>query len=181
MAEKKNFIKLLDTFSTKIHKLTDDELTQRAPQDSKNKKLQEEINNRESERKRFLRHHFQDFLEPRTHDIEEDEENLIKTYNFYCSIMEVCEKEKAENPAIQLKSKELITPLCHREEYTKGDEMAFLRLWFLQTFPQAGLIPDFSTTDKKQYYMIFTDRELWTPSTLEKEILQAIDEADNSL
>ena len=54
--------------------------------------------------------------------------------------------------------------------------MAFLRLWFLQQFPDTAFIPEFIRDENGQFYLDFTARELWTTSALEKEILQSLEE-----
>ena len=178
MAEKKNLIHIMDSFSKKIARLTDDELDNQSPAVSKNQKLQNEIYTREADRKSFLCRKFQDFLEPRTQDIEQDEDWLIDAYEFYLKLTEIVENAASEKSSTHLRSMELSSPLCRRDDYTLGDDMAFLRLWFLQKNPDASLVPEVTRTENGQFFLIFTDRELWKPSSLEKEILRAIDEAD---
>ena len=147
---------------------------------SKDKKLQDEINSRESERLDFLCRRFQDFLEPRTQDIEEDEENLIKAYDFYCKINEVVKNAEEEKSNAFLRSMELSSPLCRRDDYTLGDDMAFLRLWFLQNNPDADVVPEFIRSEDGAFFLIFTERELWVPSGFEKEILRALSENEST-
>ena len=180
MAEKKNLIHIMDAFSKKIARLSDDELDSQNPAVSKDKRLQDEINCRESERKDFLCRKFLDFLEPRTQDIEQDEDWLIDAYEFYSKINEIAQSEKSNT---RLRSMELSSPLCSRDDYTLGDDMAFLRLWFLQRFQDADVVPEFTRAENRQFFLIFTDRELWKPSSLEKEILRAIvnEESESSI
>ena len=143
------------------------------------KLLQEEINRREQERTEKLRSKFEGFLEPRTPDIEEDEANLLKAYELFCKVNELCEaaaSDKEEKGKARLRTMEIASPLCRRDDYTLGEDMAFLRLWFLQQKPDAAFVPDFIRAENGQFYLDFTARELWTPGTLEKEILQSLAE-----
>ena len=142
------------------------------------KLLQEEINRREQERTEMLRKKYQDFLEPRTPDIEEDEENLLKAYELFCKVNEISEtiNQDATKAKARLRSMEIASPLCRRDDYTLGDSMTFLRLWFLQKEPEAAFVPEFVRAENGQFYLDFTARELWTPGTLEKEILQSLEE-----
>lgn len=140
------------------------------------KQLQEEINRRELERTEKLRRKYQDFLEPRTPDIEEDEECLLNAYELFCKINELCEANGKEGGKARLRSMEIASPICRRYDYTLGDDLAFLRLWFLQKFPDASFIPEFIRAENGQFYLYFTARELWTPGILEKEILQSLKE-----
>ena len=82
------------------------------------KQLQEEINRREQERTEKLRRRYQDFIEPRTPDIEEDEECLIKAYELFCKINELCEASGKDGGKARLRSMEIASPLCRRYDYT---------------------------------------------------------------
>ena len=146
------------------------------------KLLQEEINRREQERTEMLRKKYQDFLEPPTPDIEEDEENLLKAYELFCKVNEISEtiNKDASKAKARLRSMEISSPLCRRDDYTLGEDMTFLRLWFLQKEPEAAFIPEFVRAENGAFYLDFTARELWTPGTLEKEILQSLKEPDEN-
>lgn len=174
MSEKRNLAQSIAAFSKKFSKLSDeDKELQEAPV-SKEKLLQEEINLRESEREEELRRRFSDFMEPRTQDIEEDENNLLQAYELFCKLNEVCETAAKENSTARLRSFEITSPLCKRDDYTLGDSMAFLRLWFLQKNPDATVVPEFTRAENGQFYLEFIDKELWKPSSLEKEITTRI-------
>lgn len=140
--------------------------------------LQEEINRREQERSEKLRHKFEGFLEPRTPDIEEDEENLLKAYELFCKVNEISEtiNQDASKTKARLRTMEIASPLCRRDDYTLGEDMTFLRLWFLQKEPETAFVPEFIRAENGQFYLDFTARELWTPGTLEKEIQQSLAE-----
>lgn len=178
MSERNNPIKVLNAFSKKFAKMSDDDLDAQPAPASKDKKLQDEINNREEERETYLRRRFKDFTDPRTQDIEEDEDNLIKAYEFFCKLTEFCENEKSENQNTKLRSMELSSPLCRKADYTLGDDIAFLRLWFLQKYPDTSLVPEFTRADNGQFYLNFTARELWSPTSLEKEILRTLENSE---
>ena len=76
----------------------------------------------------------------------------------------------------RLRTMEIASPLCRRDDYTLGEDMTFLRLWFLQKEPETAFVPEFIRAENGQFYLDFTARELWTPGTLEKEILQSLAE-----
>lgn len=175
MSERNNPIKVLNAFSRKFAKMSNDALDAQPAPVSKDKKLQDEINERETDRRSFLCHRFEDFAEPRTQDIEEDEDNLIKAYDFFCKLVEFCENEKSENQNIKMRTMELSSPLCRKADYTLGEDSAFLRLWFLQKYPETSVVPEFTRADNGQFYLSFTSRELWPPTPLEKEILRALE------
>lgn len=170
MAEKRNLAQAVAAFSKKFSKLNDDDKEEQQPPLSKEKLLQDQINQRESEREEELRHRFSDFLEPRTQDIEEDEENLLQAYELFCRLREVCELAAKEKSTARLRSFEITSPLCKRDDYTLGENMAFLRLWFLQKNPDATVVPEFVRDENGQFFLKFIEKELWKPSSLEKEI-----------
>lgn len=174
MAEKRNLAQSVAAFSKKFAKLNDEDKKLQQPPVSKDKILQEEIQLRESEREQELRRRYSDFAEPRTQDIEQDEENLLQAYKLFCKLKEVCEAASKENSTARLHSFEISSPLCKRDDYTLGENMAFLRLWFLQTNPDAAVVPEFIRDENGQFFLIFTDRDLWIPSSLEKEIITRI-------
>ncbi len=179
MAEKRNLAQSVAAFSKKFAKLNDEDKKLQEPPVSKEKLLQEEINRRESEREEELRRRFSDFMEPRTQDIEQDQENLLQAYRLFCKLKEVCEAESKEKSTARLRSFEITSPLCKRDDYTLGENMAFLRLWFLQANPDATVVPEFTRPENGQFYLEFTDRELWTPNSLEKEITLVISNPDD--
>ena len=174
MSEKRNLAQSIAAFSKKFSKLSDeDKELQEAPV-SKEKLLQEEINLHESEREEELRRRFSDFMEPRTQDIEEDENNLLQAYELFCKLNEVCETAAKENSTARLRSFEITSPLCKRDDYTLGDSMAFLRLWFLQKNPDAEVVPFFLRDDDGYFYLDFADKKFWEPNSLEKELLRIL-------
>ena len=174
MAEQRNLAQTVAEFSKKFSKLNDEDKELHEAPVSKEKLLQEEINRRESEREEELRRRFSDFLEPRTQDIEEDEKNLLQAYELFCRLNEVCELTAKENSTARLRSLEITSPLCKRDDYTLGDSMAFLKLWFLQKNPDAAVVPEFVRDENGQFFLDFTDRELWEPESLEKELLRIL-------
>ena len=178
MSERNNPIKVLNAFSKKFAKMSNDDLDAQPAPASKDKKLQDEINSREEERETYLRRRFEEFTDPRTQDIEEDEDNLIKAYEFFCKLTDFCESEKSENQNTKLRSMELSSPLCKKADYTLGEDIAFLRLWFLQKNPDSNFVPEFTRADNGQFYLNFTVRELWSPTSLEKEILRTLENSE---
>lgn len=174
MSERKSLAQSIAAFSKKFDKLDDADKELRDQPLSKEQLLQDEINRREEERDEDLRRRFSDFLEPRTQDIEQDEEDLLKAYELYCKLDELCQNASKEGSNARLRSMEIASPLCRRDDYTLGEEMAFLRLWFLQKNPDAEVVPEFTRDENGQFFLDFTDRELWEPSSLEKEIITRI-------
>lgn len=174
MSEKRNLAQSVAAFTKKFSKLNDEDKELQQPPLSKDKILQEEIKLREAEREEVLRRRFSDFMEPRTQDIEQDEENLLQAYQLFCKLQDLCEAAKQEKSTASLHSFEITSPLCKRDDYTLGENMAFLRLWFLQTNPDATVVPEFIRDENGIFYLEFIDKELWTPNTLEKEITTLI-------
>ena len=178
MSERNSLAQSIAAFSKKFDKLDDADKELRDQPLSKEQLLQDEINRREEEHEADLRRRISDFLEPRTQDIEQDEEALIQAYELFCKLNEVCEAASKENSSARLRSIEISSPLSRRDDYTLGEEMSFLRIWFLQKKPDTAFIPQFTRDENGLFYLDFTDRELWTPSILEKEILRTLDNLD---
>ena len=174
MSEKRNLAQSVAAFTKKFSKLNDEDKELQQTPLSKDKILQEEIKLREAEREESLRRRFSDFMEPRTQDIEQDEENLLQAYQLFCKLQDLCEAAKQEKSTARLHSLIIESPLCKRDDYTLGENMAFLRLWFLQTNPDANVVPEFIRDENGLFYLEFTDKELWTPNSLEKEITTLI-------
>ena len=106
--------------------------------------------------------------------LEQDETNLLQAYELFCKVTEICETTAKENSTARLRSLEITSPLCKRDDYTLGDSMAFLTLWFLQKNPDATVVPEFTRGENGLFYIDFTDRELWSPNSLEKEVLRIL-------
>ncbi|WP_022931059.1 hypothetical protein [Treponema bryantii] len=174
MSEKRNLAQSVAAFTKKFSKLNDEDKELQQTPLSKDKILQEEIKLREAEREESLRRRFSDFMEPRTQDIEQDEENLLQAYQLFCKLQDLCEATKQEKSTARLHSLKIESPLCKRDDYTLSENMAFLRLWFLQTNPDANVVPEFIRDENGLFYLEFTDKELWTPNSLEKEITTLI-------
>ena len=177
MADNKTILQTLQDFSKKF-----EDFSQRGgvrisqpDEETKNlKNLQEQINQQEEERITQLTLQFQEFVMPKTQDIEEDEENLTKAYELFCQINELT--EKSGDNKTRLKSLALTSPLCHKAEYTGegSSRFAFLRLWFLATNPEAKFAPEISADPNGSYSLDFIEVELWHPTSLEKEIMQIL-------
>lgn len=175
MADKKTISQTLQDFSKKLNEFSERGGIIIPPADSEAQnltRLQNQINQQEEEKMSQLRAQFQEFTEPMTQDIEKDEEDLMKAYELFCQLNEL--QEKSGDRQTHLKSLSLTSPLCHKAEYTAedGNRFAFLRLWFLTTNPEAQFVPEI-TDEAGSFALDFTDIDLWQPSTLEKEIMQA--------
>ncbi len=176
MSEKNNLAQSIAAFSKKFTRLDEKSKELHEPPASKEKILQNEINRRELERETLLRRQFEDFINPITQDIEADEASLMKAYELFCKINELCQAVKNEGSDARLKSKVISSPLCRRDDYTLGEQMSFLRLWFLKKVPEAKYVPEFIRDENGLFYLDFIDRELWIPNSLEKELLQSLEE-----
>lgn len=173
---------------------------------SQNKNLQESINEREEKRTAALRSQMNDFMEPRTKDIESDEENLMKAYELFCKV--TAANKETGDAHTHLKDFSIISPLCKKAEYTTAQEtylkdstaphnlssssqtqkhtapktnrFSFLRLWFLAKNPDSEFVPIIESCGNQNkndgYALTFLEKELWKPTIFEKEILQACSE-----
>ncbi len=140
------------------------------------KPLQDQINERESERAAALRRQFMDYACPLTSDIEEDEENLTKAYKLFCLLLDAHNAEG--DSKTHLKDFSLTSPLCKKTEYTSvPGRFPFLRLWFLIMNPDAMYVPEISagTGASPDFVLTFIEKDLWQPSLFEKEVMQAIE------
>ncbi len=179
MAEKKNILQTLQDFNQKLEEFSQRNGV-RIPQENseaqKLTKLQQHINQQDEEKMTQLRSQFQEFAMPVTQDIEQDEEALLKAYDLFCQLKEL--NEQSGDRLTHLKSLSLTSPLCHKADYTAegnsvNNRFAFLRLWFLSTKPDAQFVPEISADPNGSYTLEFTDLDLWQPTSLEKEIMQA--------
>ena len=74
---------------------------------------------------------------------------------------------------------EITGAVCRKAEYTdlNADSFIFLRLWFLNKNPDAAFVPELARNEKGDFYVDFSERELWKPTSAEKEILQCLAES----
>ena len=140
------------------------------------KSLQDQINERESERASLLRRQFLEYVSPLTSDIEDDEEALLKAYKLYCQLVEL--NTTTGDSGTHLRDFSITSPLCQKSEYTGGSEgrFSFLRLWFAATNPDALFMPELEQDSNGNWYLDFVEKELWKPTLLEREIMQVIGE-----
>ena len=179
MAENKTILQTLQAFSQKLDDFSQRGGTRIESQDDEHanlKNLQNQINQQEEEKMAQLRSQFQEFTMPVTQDIEKDEEDLLKAYNLFCQLKEL--NETAGDRQTHLKSLALSSPICHKSEYTSegNNRFAYLRLWFLTTTPDTAYVPEITPNENGSFSLDFTELELWQPTTLEKEIMQAFDD-----
>ena len=179
MADTKTISQTLLDFSKKLNDFSERggvRITQADSESGKLTKLQNQINQQEEEKMAQLRSQFQEFTMPVTQDIEKDEEDLLKAYNLFCQLKEL--NETAGDRQTHLKSLALSSPICHKSEYTSegNNRFAYLRLWFLTTTPDTAYVPEITPNENGSFSLDFTELELWQPTTLEKEIMQAFDD-----
>ena len=145
--------------------------------ESELKPVQDSVEEYEARRIDAIKKQFDDFMNPVTQEIEQDEENLIKAYELYCKLVETC--DAAGGNGTTLRDFSLTSPLCKRVEYTSGDRFLYLRLWFLQVTPDAKFVPEITAVPGgavPSYVLTFIDKDMWQPNLSEKEILQVINE-----
>ena len=138
------------------------------------KSLQDQINERESERADLLRRQFLEYVSPLTSDIEDDEESLLKAYKLYCQLVEL--NSTAGDATTHLRDMTITSPLCRKNEYTSGAEnrFCFLRMWFAATNPDALFMPVMEQDSTGNWYLAFIEKDLWKPTLLEREIMQVV-------
>ena len=176
MAEKKSILQTLQDFTQKLEEFSQHNGVRIPQEDSESQKLtrlQNHINQQEEEKRALLRTQFQEFILPKTQDIEKDEEDLMKAYDLFCQVKDL--NEKSGDRQTHLKSFALTSPLCHKSEYTAegNTRFALLRLWFLTTKNDAQFVPEISEDSNGSVALEFTDLDLWQPTSFEKEIMQA--------
>ena len=89
-ADTKSVSQALADFSQKFARFAaDPQAVESLKVESPLKTLQDQINERESERVSLLRRQFLEYACPMTSDIEEDEEALIKAYKLYCQLVSI--------------------------------------------------------------------------------------------
>ena len=136
--------------------------------------IQNQINERESERSALLRRQFLEYVSPLTADIENDEEALLKAYKLYCQLVEV--NETGGDAGTHLRDISITSPLCRKSEYTGAEgRFSFLRLWFVATNADALFVPQLEQDSNGNWYLAFMEKEMWKPTLFEKEIMQSIE------
>ena len=140
------------------------------------KTIQNQINERESERAALLRRQFLEYACPITSDIEEDEESLLKAYKLYSQLVEL--NNTAGDATTHLRDFSLTSPLCRKSEYNGNVDglFSFLRLWFIATNPDALFMPVIEQDANGSCYLSFVEKDIWKPTLLEKEIMQVVGE-----
>ena len=173
-ADTKSVSQALADFSEKFTRFAaDPQAVEELKVESPLKTLQDQINERETERVSLLRRQFLEYACPMTSDIEKDEEDLLKAYKFYCMLVEA--NEAAGDTTTHLRDFSLISPLCRKSEYTDTDgRFVFLRLWFAATNPDALFMPVMEQDSNGSWYLTFVEKELWKPTLFEKEIMQVV-------
>lgn len=176
-ADTKSLSQALDDFSKKFARFAaDPQAVEGLKVESPLKSLQDQINERESERASVLRRQFLEYVSPLTSDIEDDEEALLKAYKLYCQVVEL--NETAGDAGTHLRDFSVTSPLCRKSEYTGGGDgrFCFLRLWFAATNPDALFMPVMEQDTNGNWYLSFVEKEMWKPTLLEREIMQVVGE-----
>ena len=173
-ADTKSVSQALADFSEKFTRFAaDPQAVEELKVESPLKTLQDQINERETERVSLLRRQFLEYACPMTSDIEEDEEALLKAYKLYCMLVEA--NEAAGDTTTHLRDFSITSPLCRKNEYTGTDgRFVFLRLWFAATNPDALFMPVMEQDSNGSWYLTFVEKELWKPTLFEKEIMQVV-------
>lgn len=167
----------LKSFAAKFSRAKSEGSLDEVKVESELRPVQESVEEYEARRVETIKKQFDDYMNPVTQEIEQDEENLIKAYELYCKLVETC--EAAGGNGTTLRDFSLTSPLCKRVEYTSGERFLYLRLWFLQVTPDARFVPQITAVSGgavPSYVLTFIDKDMWQPALPEKEILQAINE-----
>ena len=174
-ADTKSVSQALADFSEKFTRFAaDPQAVEELKVESPLKTLQDQINERETERVSLLRRQFLEYACPMTSDIEEDEEALLKAYKLYCMLVEA--NEAAGDTTTHLRDFSLTSPLCRKSEYIGGGDgrFSYLLLWFAATNPDALFMPVMEQDSNGNWYLTFVEKELWKPTLFEKEIMQVV-------
>lgn len=176
MSEKKTLVESLQKFSQKFSKLTSDEQENAELPQSESKILQEEINRAEKTRIETLQKTFNEFVNPVTQEIEKDEESVVLAYKLFVQVKALNESSENVAALARIKSVVITASICSKTEYTgEGKQLfSFLKLWFLKENPDCIFVPEICRAPDGSFYLDFIERELWSPSVFEKEILQAV-------
>ncbi len=176
--ERKTMGQALEAFSKKFAaaKAADPENPQDLIQkpESKMSLLQKQINEKEEEEVLLLKKQLEEFFQPRTQDIEKDQEDLTKAYNLYCQLVEL--NKTASDSETHLKDLSIISPLCKKSEYTANPQrFSLLRHWFLTTNPLALYVPLLESRNPleqgpQEYLLTFVDKEDYQASPFEKQL-----------
>lgn len=169
--DKKNPLDAISKFSSTLSKFTSSGKKEIDVAPSKDTLIQKKIRSFESERREKIIRTYNEFKNPVTHDIEQDEENIIASYELFLKVLEANESsgEKASLASLKIKS-----PITKKSDYTQKNKFLFLRIWFIEQKKDAEFIPQIVTDDKKDFLLEFIPKDEWKITAYEKEILQII-------
>lgn len=167
-----DFRNALKNFSLKIRKTSGDSNFIRTEIPSKDKILQNQIDSYEKDRILFIKKQYDNFQNPKTSDIEKDEESLVKAFEIFKSLLEI-ESNKSDNETF-LYSKKIVSPICKKNEYANDKTFSFLKIWFIKKGFSDKYIPSIVKFNEK-YFLEFVNLSDCKFSSFEKEILQVID------
>lgn len=169
----KNILGVISEFSKKLSKFEESENSVRVSNVSDETKLKNEILLSEEERKTFILSEYKNYSEPVTKEIEDDEECLLKAYDFFKQIEEI--KGKSAEANIKIMDSRLFCPLCTNSDYTQTKNFIFLQIWFVHHNKDKSFVPVISSVAEKKYCIDFIKIEDWKLNSSEKEILQIIE------
>ena len=167
---------VLKSFTAKFSRVKEEGSLDQVKVVSQLEPVQSSVEEYEAQRTQAIKKQFDDFMNPVTQEIEQDEENIIKAYNLYCKLEEAC--QTVGDSGTSLKDFSITSPLCKKTEYTSGDRFLYLRLWFLSVTPDAKYVPEITAVPGgavPSYVLTFMDKDMWQPGLAEKEILQVIE------
>lgn len=171
---KGNLSQSISDFSKQLSRFTEAQKTQREEPLTNDKKLQQRINDLETDRRERILQQYNVFNNPLSKQIEEDEGALVDAYKLFKSLLEL--NSEYQKSGTKLASLKIASPLCSRSEYVTG--FSFLRIWFLKHQANVEYVPVMVDEDKNRY-LDFVPLEEYQYSRLEKEILQVIEEIKN--
>ncbi len=161
----------INAFTKKMSKLKNSSDNPQVLVSSENQKVQNLVTSLEEERCYKILKNYNLYKNPVNQQIEEDEENLLKAATLYEHILSL--EDSLGDCNTHLKDLRLTSPLCYKNDYTKGNEFCFLRLWFLEFKSDFDYVPILSEENEK-YFIEFVHKDEYEFTSYEKEILQII-------
>lgn len=166
-------LKFMKDFSDKLSKFNESGQNERCKPLSNAQILQQKINIMEKERKQKLSSILNSYMDPFSRDIEEDEENLQKAYELFLAVFEA--NEKTGSGETRLLDFSIKSPLCAKDEYVSKNHFSFLLIWFMKKNNNCCFVPQIVPYGKNGFCLRFIDKDLYSPSAMEKELMSILD------
>ena len=123
---------------------------------STDQKLQQHIIQEENDKLEKLKAVLEQYRNPVSKEIEEDETALLKAWELYKKIREAENSVKDEKTF--LKEFKIHSPVACKSEYTTGIKLAYLQWWFIQTHGEEKVVPVIKE-ERNFFYIDFEDAQ----------------------